>query len=70
MNTIIIPIKKYLDELRINANFSDEEIGRQIGLVRQSVWRLRNGKHTVTTLETGMRIEQLHARVFRRKKKA
>ena len=69
MNTQIIPIKKYLDELHRIGNLSDQKIGQTVGLVRTSIWRLRTGKHTTTTHETVTKIAQLHARTIKRKKK-
>lgn len=66
----IIPTKKYIDELREKAKLSDDEIAREVGLTRTTVWRLRQGKHKTTATEHGIRIANLHALVFKQAKNA
>lgn len=69
MNTQIIPIKEYLDELHTNGDLSDTEIAEFVGRERTSIWRLRTGKCSATTHDIATRIAQLHAKTFGRKKK-
>lgn len=58
----LVPAKKHLEELN-RAGYSDRKIGEYIGMARENVWRLRNGKHQTTSHEYGIRIANLHAQV-------
>lgn len=69
MRIPLIPTQKYLHDLWFLADLSDEKIGKAVGLTRTSVWRLRTGKHKFTCTETGIRIANFHARMFRNKSK-
>lgn len=71
MSSMITPLpsKKYLNDLKEIAGLSDSYIGDEIGMSRISVWRLRTGKHKSTSYEFGVKIANLHARVFRKRKR-
>lgn len=62
----IIPAKQYIEELREYAGMSDHDIAREAGLDRTTIWRLRHGKHKTTSHEPGIKIANLHARLFKR----
>lgn len=63
-------IKQYLKELCEYSGISINSIAEEVGLSRISIWRIRNGKHKSVHFEYGVRIANLHDRVFGRKKKA
>lgn len=68
MNTLPTPPQQYLHDLRVNANLSDEKIGKAIGVHRSTVFRLRTGRHSGTDYSIGERIADLHTRVIKAKK--
>lgn len=60
---------QYINELRASG-ISRKEIAGTVGLSRVSIWRIQKGMHKTTHFEHGIRIANLHARVFKQQKKA